>query len=181
MADGATVLVVGADDAVVAFLVALLQRDGIDARPAAASDAAVRVNEDEPALVLVDHDLEAVRSIRALADPKRASVPIVVLRAEGASSEGGAAFETGGEHTEPYRDDAVVPLAMDRGELGSRHAGGEAARVVQELPGFVDRTGDGERVAQLHLNSSAGDPRACRCRAGCLRREPAGPDPVALA
>ena len=111
MADGATVLVVGADDAVVAFLVALLQRDGIDARPAAASDAAVRVNEDEPALVLVDHDLEAVRSIRALADPKRASVPIVVLRAEGASSEEtGAATATGADHVvaRPVTDTVLV-------------------------------------------------------------------------
>lgn len=78
------VLVVGHDATVTEFLAAVLRRNGLDARSARADAAAVRVNEDGPALVLVDTELDAVRSIRALADQQRAAVPIVVLGADGA-------------------------------------------------------------------------------------------------
>ena len=83
----AGVLVVGLDDTVTEFLAAVLRRSGIDARPARAEVAAVRANDDEPALVLVDTELTVVRSIRSLADPKRAGVPVVVLGAEHAGPD----------------------------------------------------------------------------------------------
>ena len=79
------VLVVGHDDTVTEFLTAVLRRGGIDARSARAEVAAVRANDDQPSLVLVDTDLAAVRSIRSLADQKKAAVPIVVLGEERAT------------------------------------------------------------------------------------------------
>ncbi|MEM9467369.1 MAG: hypothetical protein AAGA90_18485 [Actinomycetota bacterium] len=78
----AGVLVVGHDDTVTEFLTAVLRRGGVDARPARAEAAAARANDDEPSLVLVDTDLTIVRSIRSLADQKKAAVPIVVLGEE---------------------------------------------------------------------------------------------------
>jgi DNA-binding response OmpR family regulator len=78
----AGVLVVGHDNTVTEFLTAVMRRGGIDARPARADVAAARANDDEPALVVVDTDLAVVRSIRSLADQKKAAVPIVVLGAE---------------------------------------------------------------------------------------------------
>ncbi len=111
MGDDATVLVVGPDDAVVGFLVARLRRGEIDAHPAASTDAAIRVNRDDPALVVVDHDLEPVRSIRALADPKKASVPIAVFLADGASpEEAETATETGADHvvSRPVTDTVLL-------------------------------------------------------------------------
>ena len=81
------VLVAGNDDTVTEFLAAMLRRAGIDARPARADTAAVRTNDEEPALVLVDTELTAVRSIRSLADPKKAAVPIVVLGQEQADAD----------------------------------------------------------------------------------------------
>ena len=83
------VLVVGVDGTVTEFVAAVLRRGGLDARPVRSDLAAPRANDDEPALVLVDSDLSAVRSIRSLADPHRAGVPIVVLGADGADANAG--------------------------------------------------------------------------------------------
>ncbi len=106
-----TVLVVGPDRTVAEFLAGVLRRHGHDARSARTDAAAVRVNEDDPPLVLVDTDLEAVRSIRALADQQRAAVPIVVLGAEGAPAEAADdAVEAGATHhvARPIADTVLV-------------------------------------------------------------------------
>ena len=94
----ARVLVVGADPDATSFISDTLTRAGIPARASDAARAASEVINAYPgyAVVAIDHDLEAVRSIRALADPRRAAVPIVVIGAEGApSSAAGEAREAG--------------------------------------------------------------------------------------
>lgn len=79
------VLVAGSDADAVAFLTAVVNRSGMRAVATTPAHAATAANAEPPGVVLVDRDLEPVRSIRALADPKKAAIPIVVLGADGAS------------------------------------------------------------------------------------------------
>lgn len=95
---GARVLVVGADADATGFIADTLSRAGLPARSSDVARAASEVVSASRgyAVVAIDHDLEAVRSIRALADPQRAAVPIVVIGAEGApSSAAGEARDAG--------------------------------------------------------------------------------------
>ena len=94
----ARVLVVGADPDATSFISDTLTRAGIPARASDVAHAASEVINAHPgyAVVAIDHELEAVRSIRALADPRRAAVPIVVIGADGApSASAGEAREAG--------------------------------------------------------------------------------------
>jgi response regulator NasT len=77
------VLVVSSDDAAAGFLVALLERDGFVASSAAIDGAAAALTAASPTpdLVVVDTEIEPVRSIRLLADPDKARTPVVVLGA----------------------------------------------------------------------------------------------------
>jgi DNA-binding response OmpR family regulator len=94
----ARVLVVGADADAAGFIADMLTRAGLPARASDVVRAASEVVNAYPgyAVVAIDHDLEAVRSIRALADPRRAAIPIVVLGADGApASAAGDARDAG--------------------------------------------------------------------------------------
>ena len=105
------VLVVGRDDAAIGFVTALLVRHGVDAHPVASVRAATETNAQAPQLVLVDRDLDAVRSIRALADVKRAGVDLVVLGSDPAvADEEAAATEAGATHyvPRPVTEDTLV-------------------------------------------------------------------------
>lgn len=105
------VLVVGRDDAAIGFVAALLERHGIDANPVASVRAATEANAQAPQLVVVDRDLDAVRSIRALADVKRAGVDLVVLGNDPAvAGEEASAIEAGATHyvTRPVTEDTLV-------------------------------------------------------------------------
>lgn len=84
-------LVIGRDEAAIGFIAGVLERAGIGARPVPSIRAAAEVNAANPALVVVDTDLEAVRSIRSLADPKIAAVDIVVLGPDPAGTDDAAA------------------------------------------------------------------------------------------
>jgi response regulator NasT len=77
------VLVVSGDDDASRFLVALLEREGFVASSAAIDEAAATITAASPApdLIVVDTEIEPVRSIRLLADPDRARTPVVVLGA----------------------------------------------------------------------------------------------------
>jgi len=94
----ARVLVVGADADAAGFIADTLSRAGVPAQPTDVGRAASEVVNAHPgyAVVAIDHDLEAVRSIRALADPQRAAIPIVVIGADGApAAAAGDAREAG--------------------------------------------------------------------------------------
>jgi len=82
-----TVLVSGSDEAGLDFLVTFLTSGGVAAVSSPASSAASAVIQHDPAVVVIDAVLDPVRSIRALADPKQAAVPIVVLGSDGASDQ----------------------------------------------------------------------------------------------
>ena len=75
------VLVVGPDPDATGFIAAVLNRAGIASDAALTADAAAEVMSAEPpySMVVLDTDLVALRSIRALADPHRAEVPTMVL------------------------------------------------------------------------------------------------------
>ncbi len=77
------VLVVSSDDAAAGFLVALLEREGFVASSAAIDEAAATMTAASPApdLIVVDTEIDPVRSIRLLADPDQARTPVVVLGA----------------------------------------------------------------------------------------------------
>jgi DNA-binding response OmpR family regulator len=77
------VLVVSSDDAAAGFLVAFLERHGFIASSVAIGEAAGAISSASPALdlIVVDIEIEVVRSIRLLADPDRARTPVVVLGA----------------------------------------------------------------------------------------------------
>lgn len=108
---GALVLVVGRDDDAITFLAALLRQHEIDARPVPSSRAAAEANVQAPRLVIVDRDPAAVRSIRALADAKRAGVDLIVLgRDSTADGEETAALEAGATHfvARPISSDTLV-------------------------------------------------------------------------
>lgn len=105
------VLVVGRDDAAIGFLAALLARHGVDAHPVASVRAATETNAQAPQLVVIDRDLDAVRSIRALADVKRAGVDLLVLGSDpAAAGEEAAASEAGATHyvPRPVTEDSLV-------------------------------------------------------------------------
>jgi len=94
-------LVAGTDPDAIEFLSATINRAGFACRPAASGDAAGELLRSDPAiqLILVDADLEVVRSIRALADPDLAAITIVVLGASGApASAATEAREAGATH-----------------------------------------------------------------------------------
>lgn len=96
--DATQVLVVGADADATGFIADTLSRANLPARSSDVARAASEVIKADPgyAVVAIDHDLEAVRSIRALADPQRAAIPIVVIGAEGApTSAAGDARDAG--------------------------------------------------------------------------------------
>lgn len=96
------VLVVGADADAVAFLTALINRAGVVAVSSTSGHAAATANASPPGVVLVDRDLGPVRSIRALADSRKAATPIVVLGSEGADpGEADEAQEAGATHYVP--------------------------------------------------------------------------------
>ncbi|MEO0495559.1 MAG: hypothetical protein AAF081_19300 [Actinomycetota bacterium] len=96
---GDAVLVVGADEAARDFIAGVLVRAGIGARAVPSGRAAAETNEHEPALVLVDTDLEVVRSIRSLADAKIAAVDIVVLGSDPArAGDAEASRDAGATH-----------------------------------------------------------------------------------
>ncbi len=80
-APDARVLIVGPDPDASGFIAATLNRAGIASRAVSTGRAASEVATAEPpfAVVLLDADSEALRSIRALADQRRASVPTVML------------------------------------------------------------------------------------------------------
>ena len=90
------VLVVGSDADAVAFLTAMVNRGGLHAVPAATAGAAAAANDHAPGVVLVDRDLAPVRSIRALADPRKASTPILFLGNENAPDDEETDAETAG-------------------------------------------------------------------------------------
>lgn len=93
------VLVVGADAAAIGFLTALIERGGMAVSSVASGHAAATANADSPSVVLVDRDLAPVRSIRALADPRKAATPIVFLgREDAAPDEADQAQEAGATH-----------------------------------------------------------------------------------
>jgi len=93
------VLVVGPDESALLFMEALLTRAGLLPSVAPSERAAAITNATPPGVVVVDRDLQAVRSVRALADPKKAAVPIVVLGSVGASSaEAAGALDAGATH-----------------------------------------------------------------------------------
>ncbi len=94
----ARVLVVGADADAAGFFADMLTRAGVPARASDVARAATEVVNAYPgyAVVAIDHALEAVRSIRALADPRRAAIPIVVLGADGAPASAAADARTAG-------------------------------------------------------------------------------------
>ena len=77
------VLVVSSDDAAAGSLVALLEREGLIASSAAIAEAAATITAASPApdLIVVDTEIEPVRSIRLLADPDQARTPVVILGA----------------------------------------------------------------------------------------------------
>jgi DNA-binding NtrC family response regulator len=79
------VLVVGPDPDSTKFITAVLNRAGVASTSALSAEAAARVTSAQPlfSMVVLDADLVALRSIRALADPRRAAVPTVVLGAPG--------------------------------------------------------------------------------------------------
>ena len=96
------VLVVGADADAVAFVTAMINRAGIVAISSTSGHAAATANANPPGVVLVDRDLAPVRSIRALADPRKAATPIVVLGSEGAEEgEADEAQDAGATHYVP--------------------------------------------------------------------------------
>ena len=93
------VLVVGSDEVTLRFLTILLTRAGLIVEAAASDRAAAMVTSTTAPVVLVDRDLEAVRSIRALADHRRAATPIVVLGPDHASDgDASAARAAGATH-----------------------------------------------------------------------------------
>jgi len=93
------VLVVGPDEIALAFIDAMLTRAGLTVTTAPSGRVATAANTSGARVVLVDRDLEAVRSVRALADPKRAAIPVVVLGADGeAAHAAAAAREAGATH-----------------------------------------------------------------------------------
>lgn len=75
------VLVVGPDPDSTKFIAAVLNRAGVASTSALSAEAAARVTSAQPpiSMVVLDADLVALRSIRALADSRRAAVPTVVL------------------------------------------------------------------------------------------------------
>ncbi len=94
----ASVLVVAADPDAAGFIADTLTRAGVAARASDLARAASEIVNTYPgfAVVAIDTDLGAVRSIRALADPSRAAIPIVVIGPEGApASAAGEAREAG--------------------------------------------------------------------------------------
>ncbi|MEM8706683.1 MAG: hypothetical protein AAGE98_09520 [Actinomycetota bacterium] len=96
------VLVIGPDEAAIGFIAGVLERAGLRARAVPSIRAAAEVNAVHPALVLIDTDLEAVRSIRSLADPKLASVDIVVLGPDPAGTDDAqASTDAGATHHVP--------------------------------------------------------------------------------
>ena len=108
MSDAATgaaplqVLVVGADADAVAFVTAILARAGLVAISSTSGHAAAAANANPPGVVLIDRDLAPVRSIRALADPRKAATPIVFLGSENApADESDEADAAGATHYVP--------------------------------------------------------------------------------
>ncbi len=130
----AVVLVVGPDPDAAGFIAAVLSRAGITSRPALTSDAATEVMSAHPpySVVVLDADLVALRSIRALADPRRASVPTLVLGAPDASA--GAATKASEQGATAWLDRPVDESEMIDGvremvdAVPNRGAGGDAAR-----------------------------------------------------
>lgn len=95
-------LVVGRDDAAISFIAGVLTRAGLDARAVPSMKAAAETNAHAPRLVVVDADLDVVRSIRSLADPKIAAVDIVVLGTDPAGPDDAAeATAAGATHHVP--------------------------------------------------------------------------------
>lgn len=90
------VLVAGPDTDAVSFVTAMLNRSGLRATEATSTGAAAAANDHSPGVVLVDRDLGPVRSIRALADPRKAAMPIVFLGTDDASDAEAADAETAG-------------------------------------------------------------------------------------
>jgi len=75
------VLVVGPDPDSTKFIAAFLNRAGVASTSTLSAEAAARVASAQPSfsMVVLDADLVALRSIRALADPRRAAVVTVLL------------------------------------------------------------------------------------------------------
>jgi len=75
------VLVVGPDPDSTKFIAAVLNRAGVASTSVLSAEAAARVASAQPSfsMVVLDADLVALRSIRALADPLRAGVTTVML------------------------------------------------------------------------------------------------------
>ena len=105
------VLVVGADADAVAFVTALINQNGIVAISSTSGHAAAAANANPPSVILVDRDLAPVRSIRALADPRKAAIPIVFLGTEDAADdESDEAQAAGATHyvPRPITDSALL-------------------------------------------------------------------------
>ena len=90
------VLVAGSEADAIAFVTAMVRRDGLNAVSATSGGAAAAANDHAPGVVLVDRDLAPVRSIRALADAKKAATPIVFLGTDGAPDSEETDAETAG-------------------------------------------------------------------------------------
>lgn len=111
-------LVVSADPAAAEFLAALLTRDGFTTTTADVATAAREVIGASPGVtvVLVDESVEAVRSIRSLADKHRAAVPVVMLgSAEAGASARAAATDAGVSRwiARPVDDRALVTTVRE--------------------------------------------------------------------
>ncbi len=108
----ADVLVAGPDPDAAGFIAAVLSRAGITSRSVLTTEAATEVMSAHPpyAVVVLDADLVALRSIRALADPRRASVPTLVLGAADASA--GAATEANEQGATAWLDRPVEESEM---------------------------------------------------------------------
>ena len=95
MTGAAQVLVVSDADGAADFVAALLSRDGFVAEGTGFDRAASVALAAQPPfeLVIVDAGIEPVRSIRSLADPDRARVPVLVLGPTSATPGGPVASE----------------------------------------------------------------------------------------
>ncbi len=114
-ATDARVLIVGPDADAASFLAAVLNRAGIATRAVATNQAASEVVSAHPpfSVVLLDADTEALRSIRALADPRRAAIPTVMLGQPGAPAA--AATEARGQGATFWVERPVDEATLIRG------------------------------------------------------------------
>ncbi len=98
VAPAAQVLVVGPDPDAVEFIANTLTRAGIRSNPALSVAGASEILSADPpySLVVLDADLGALRSIRALADSRRAAIATVVLGPLGATTAAATAAREGG-------------------------------------------------------------------------------------